>query len=229
MSKQLYTVRVSSLALAVATLESAKAQAESFKEKHGRIESWHERSIEQCAANVARLEALPESLRTKLHTGGRGNGAVGGLYTEGQLKRILGRYPKGGAEAVPVALGVKEPGEAPKEDVLRLPEEAAVGLLWPELNGHYEESTGPVAKLLGIHEDDVMEGLLDLEESGGKHDCTDHYGFLPLALTADGGIKGYHLNYTTSYNDGLQDIIVTGPVVRRTAPVVTIGVTYGKP
>ena len=40
-----------------------------------------------------------------IHSGGRGNGAVGGLYTEKQLKRIIGRYPEGVAKAIPVATG----------------------------------------------------------------------------------------------------------------------------
>lgn len=39
------------------------------------------------------------------HVGGRGNGAVGGVYTKEQLKRIIGRYPEGVATAVPIATG----------------------------------------------------------------------------------------------------------------------------
>lgn len=38
-----------------------------------------------------------------LHTGGRGNGAQGGLYTKKQLNRIIGKYPEGSAKAIPVA------------------------------------------------------------------------------------------------------------------------------
>lgn len=45
-----------------------------------------------------------ESYKT-LHSGGRGNGAHAGLYAKTQLARILGRYPKGTAVAIPVALG----------------------------------------------------------------------------------------------------------------------------
>lgn len=40
-----------------------------------------------------------------LHSGGRGNGAQGGLYTKEQLNRIIGRYPEGVAKAVPVSFG----------------------------------------------------------------------------------------------------------------------------
>ena len=40
-----------------------------------------------------------------IHSGGRGNGAQGGLYTKKQVNRILGRYPEGIAKAVPVAIG----------------------------------------------------------------------------------------------------------------------------
>lgn len=43
--------------------------------------------------------------RFVLHSGGRGNGAVGGLYTKKQLNRIIGKYPAGAAKAIPVAFG----------------------------------------------------------------------------------------------------------------------------
>lgn len=41
--------------------------------------------------------------RFALHSGGRGNGAQGGLYTKNQLNRIIGKYPAGAAKAIPVA------------------------------------------------------------------------------------------------------------------------------
>lgn len=43
--------------------------------------------------------------QTALHSGGRGNGAVGGLYRKAQVNRIIGRYPEGVAKAIPVAFG----------------------------------------------------------------------------------------------------------------------------
>lgn len=43
--------------------------------------------------------------RYTLHSGGRGNGAQGGLYTKGQLNRIIGKYAAGAAKAIPVAFG----------------------------------------------------------------------------------------------------------------------------
>lgn len=43
--------------------------------------------------------------RFALHSGGRGNGAAGGLYSKKQINRILGRYPEGAAKAIPVAFG----------------------------------------------------------------------------------------------------------------------------
>lgn len=43
--------------------------------------------------------------RYVLHSGGRGNGAVGGLYTKKQINRIIGKYPEGAAKAIPVAFG----------------------------------------------------------------------------------------------------------------------------
>lgn len=39
------------------------------------------------------------------HSGGKGNGAIGGLYEKKQINRIIGRYPEGIAVAVPVAFG----------------------------------------------------------------------------------------------------------------------------
>lgn len=50
-------------------------------------------------------EQYLQSGQFSIHSGGRGNGAVGGLYTEKQLKRIIGRYPEGVAKSVPVAVG----------------------------------------------------------------------------------------------------------------------------
>ena len=43
--------------------------------------------------------------RYTLHSGGRGNGARGGLYTSKQLNRIIGKYAEGAAKAIPVAFG----------------------------------------------------------------------------------------------------------------------------
>ena len=42
--------------------------------------------------------------RYHLHSGGRGNGATGGLYRKSQVNRILGRYGAGQAKALPVAI-----------------------------------------------------------------------------------------------------------------------------
>lgn len=39
------------------------------------------------------------------HSGGKGNGAMGGLYEKKQLNRIIGRYEAGVAVAVPVSFG----------------------------------------------------------------------------------------------------------------------------
>ena len=43
-----------------------------------------------------------------LHSGGRGNGAQGGLYTKKQINRIIGKYPEGVAKAIPVAIGLTQ-------------------------------------------------------------------------------------------------------------------------
>lgn len=54
----------------------------------------------------------------RLHVGGRGNGAVAGLYTEKQLGRIIGKYPEGVARAIPVVIGKTEKQEASDADDL---------------------------------------------------------------------------------------------------------------
>ena len=46
--------------------------------------------------------------RFALHSGGRGNGAQGGLYTKKQLNRIIGKYPEWAAKAIPVAFGTTQ-------------------------------------------------------------------------------------------------------------------------
>lgn len=46
--------------------------------------------------------------RYTLHSGGRGNGAQGGLYTKGQLNRIIGKYAAGAAKAIPVSFGLTQ-------------------------------------------------------------------------------------------------------------------------
>lgn len=43
-----------------------------------------------------------------LHSGGRGNGARGGLYTKKQINRIVGKYAEGAAKAIPVAFGYSQ-------------------------------------------------------------------------------------------------------------------------
>lgn len=54
----------------------------------------------------------------RLHVGGRGNGAVAGLYTEKQLGRIIGKYPEGVARAIPVVIGKTEKQEESDADDL---------------------------------------------------------------------------------------------------------------
>lgn len=62
------------------------------------LQSWQEQ--------LKDLEGKPPVLA--YHVGGRGNGAHAGLYTEQQLPRILGKYPKGIAMALPVAINFKQ-------------------------------------------------------------------------------------------------------------------------
>lgn len=63
--------------------------------------------IDRCVSWNKPLEFFEDGKleRFVLHSGGRGNGAVGGLYTKKQLNRIIGKYPEGAAKAIPVAFG----------------------------------------------------------------------------------------------------------------------------
>lgn len=64
-----------------------------------------------------------------LHSGGRGNGAQGGLYTKKQINRIIGKYAEGAAKAIPVAFGftqVVADGNAEDADWLCCLEQAGV-------------------------------------------------------------------------------------------------------
>jgi hypothetical protein len=71
--------------------------------------------------------------------------------------------------------------------------------------------------------------LIDEEELGRvKHDITAAYGFFVLGETRDGtGFIGYHVNTSSSYNEGLQSVDVTGPVIRREVEKVVKTVEYG--
>ena len=62
--------------------------------------------IDNCKLSPKLAERYLQSGRQfSLHAGGRGNGAVGGLYTKKQINRIIGKYPEGVAKAIPVAFG----------------------------------------------------------------------------------------------------------------------------
>lgn len=55
--------------------------------------------------------------RYMLHSGGRGNGAQGGLYTKKQINRIIGKYAEGAAKAIPVAFNFTQTqAESNEED-----------------------------------------------------------------------------------------------------------------
>lgn len=60
-------------------------------------------NCKRCPKNAEQY--LQAGRQFDLHSGGRGNGAQGGLYTKEQLNRIIGRYPEGVAKAIPVAFG----------------------------------------------------------------------------------------------------------------------------
>ena len=65
--------------------------------------------------------------RYVLHSGGRGNGARGGLYTKKQINRIVGKYAEGAAKAIPVAVGYNQ------QDVIDLKNNEALRAL-----GYYD-------------------------------------------------------------------------------------------
>lgn len=98
---QLYTVQINS------TLQQLKwdhAQV-AHLEKHltGDNKAYIESQLDSIKARIAKAQEGPQVY--SYHSGGKGNGAVGGLYTKKQLNRILGRYPEGIAKALPVAIG----------------------------------------------------------------------------------------------------------------------------
>lgn len=65
--------------------------------------------VDNAVINPAHREQfLQAGLQFFLHSGGRGNGAQGGLYTKKQINRIIGKYPEGAAKAIPVALGTTQ-------------------------------------------------------------------------------------------------------------------------
>lgn len=62
--------------------------------------------IDNCKYHKGHAEYFLQSGKQfSLHSGGRGNGAQGGLYTKKQINRIIGKYPEGVAKAIPVAFG----------------------------------------------------------------------------------------------------------------------------
>lgn len=55
-------------------------------------------------------------------------------------------------------------------------------------------------------QEDVLDGLNDYSESGGKHDCTDCHGY-----HKDANGDHWGVGYSCSYNEGVQGIYVDGP------------------
>lgn len=102
MEKQLYAIRVNSSLQQHLGDKSNLARWESTSAS--RAMSEHE--VFLAAVAQARVDAYESSPKVfYYHSGGKGNGAAGGLYSKTQIKRIIGRYPEGVAEAVPVAFG----------------------------------------------------------------------------------------------------------------------------
>jgi hypothetical protein len=77
---------------------------------------------------------------------------------------------------------------------------------------------GSMGKLQTFEFDDLEEAqekfpdfnfddLKDQEESAGKHDCTNYYGY---AFNEEGTLA-YSVSYSCSYNWGIDCVIVLGP------------------
>lgn len=64
--------------------------------------------IDRCKWDPKNAEHYLQRGQFELHSGGRGNGAKGGLYTKKQINRIIGKYPEGVAKAIPVAIGLTQ-------------------------------------------------------------------------------------------------------------------------
>ena len=124
--EQLYVVRVNqSLIQQKRDLEAIK-RFQKANETRG-LTSSEEQDVLTIRARVEAYESAPKVF--VCHSGGKGNGAVGGLYTKKQINRILGRYTEGNAEALPVSIGLtQEASDSNAEDAhfLRCLESAGV-------------------------------------------------------------------------------------------------------
>lgn len=74
-----------------------------------------------------------------------------------------------------------------------------------------------------FNDEDILDSLEEEVESGGKHDCTDYFGYYK-----DSNGDYWAIGYTCSYNDGFQGAYVTGPFTR-TEEVVTVVKSIYKP
>ena len=112
MNEQLYVVMIDRIKMAESKVADLKAVKEA-NPTHTHVDAW----IAQAEREVAAW-SNPGVDKDQIHTGGRGNGARGGLYGAKQVNRIIGRYPKGVARAVPVVIGKYEQQEMADQEQL---------------------------------------------------------------------------------------------------------------
>lgn len=82
--------------------------------------------------------------------------------------------------------------------------------------GHWR--VGPALVVAGLPEDLLEWDIKDLEETAGKHDCTDQAGFYE---DPEAPGTGYWVNSTCSYNNGIQSVYMDTGKVRRVMKEVT--------
>jgi len=68
---------------------------------------------------------------------------------------------------------------------------------------------------------DVFDNLVDYDEEGGKHDCTECSG-----MFQDKAGDWWSISYSRSYNDGIQGVDVMGPYTQVVKEVVVKKNTY---
>lgn len=105
MDKQYYAIRVNRSLIQKnwdqQTVDRIQKTAESRE-----LNEHEKKHLEETQRRVRLYDTSPKVFG--LHSGGKGNGACGGLYEKHQLNRILGRYAEGTAEAVPVSFGLTQ-------------------------------------------------------------------------------------------------------------------------
>lgn len=88
----------------------------------------------------------------------------------------------------------------------------------------YGPNLGEKLLAAGLPEDLLEWDTVDVEESGGKHDCTDSNAFYMDPEDPD---TGYWVHTSCSYNNGLQSVYMdTGKLRRKMVEVTKMEPAY---